>query len=579
MTGPWPFTRPILAALAMLVSGIPAAWASGADLDRETDAFLADRAQAVEVRREVRILFNRIPKFHPGLDRSAQELYLMDLVDRGLFDHRSDGDRCEDCLKMPNVGDGTLTFGTDDAGHDVTIARFDLDPAATWGDGAPILAEDFALGWRVKRLLSGEASTARFRSVAAEGDRRVVITLAGGFCGALPRPPRPVPSRIEGPIFAAHGRDAKDYLAHSRYTTDPTAPGLWSGPFRVSGQRVAPSDQLAQIDLVPNRHWWGATPSVAKIAIVVYSGAIDPKVHMENRIDIALEGNPPSYTVRDEVVRRTKGALRQIWFPTYRLNYVALDFKDPILADARVRRALWLGLNREILMRSLKNTIGVTTDSFQHPFNPDYSPAPTRVKPDPAAAMALLNEAGWKPGPDGVRVDAAGQRLSVTMGIGPNFSLVWDGWLQELQTQWRAIGVELRTLSSGATIRSFGPFQGSIAVFNSFILQDQPGVYFHSTATTDWTRDAGGFNYSNFADPDMDQAVEAFETASCQPERRRVLAQRINTLIIEKVPIIPLWFTSGSVLLPSALDVGEVVSADNRITASVERWRINRRSR
>ena len=61
-------------------------------------------------------------------------------------------------------------------------------------------------------------------------------------------------------------------------------------------------------------------------------------------------------------------------------------------------------------------------------------------KPDPKAAMALLDQAGWKPGPDGVRVKD-GQRLSGFYGAPPPLE---PDTAVELQAVARRVGFDLK---------------------------------------------------------------------------------------------------------------------------------------
>jgi peptide/nickel transport system substrate-binding protein len=60
--------------------------------------------------------------------------------------------------------------------------------------------------------------------------------------------------------------------------------------------------------------------------------------------------------------------------------------------------------------------------------------------PDPKAAMALLEQAGWKPGPDGVRVKD-GQRLSGFYGAPPPLE---PDTAVEIQAVARRVGFDLK---------------------------------------------------------------------------------------------------------------------------------------
>jgi len=86
-----------------------------------------------------------------------------------------------------------------------------------------------------------------------------------------------------------------------------------------------------------------------------------------------------------------------------------------------------------------------------------YNPKVAHPGFDPAGAQRLLEEAGWKPGPDGVRV-REGKRLSVEVAnIGGEQERVQV--LSFIQQQWKQIGVEarIRTVDVGTMWGSMLP--------------------------------------------------------------------------------------------------------------------------
>ena len=112
-----------------------------------------------------------------------------------------------------------------------------------------------------------------------------------------------------------------------------------------------------------------------------------------------------------------------------------------IFADVRVRRALAMAVDRKALSDNL----------FFGLIDPAYGPlskgtpgywagAEEMYKPDPKAAMALLDQAGWKPGPDGVRVKD-GQRLSGFYGAPPPLE---PDTAVEIQAVARRVGFDLK---------------------------------------------------------------------------------------------------------------------------------------
>ncbi len=74
--------------------------------------------------------------------------------------------------------------------------------------------------------------------------------------------------------------------------------------------------------------------------------------------------------------------------------------------------------------------------TWVNPLSPNYDPAIPVVKYDPAGAKALLKEAGWTPGADGICRNAAGDRLEFELGTTAGNRL---RELQEqvLQSNWK----------------------------------------------------------------------------------------------------------------------------------------------
>ena len=566
------FGRAILLAIAVIAVFAGGAVSQANSIETPDQAINA-QIKRIEKDRHVIISLNRMPHLHPELDRGSVELFMMDIAGRGLYDSAGQGNICQTCLKMPSEALGSMWTEKNSKGADVTVTRFEIDPAARWGDGTSLTAQDFILGWRAKILLQGPQATPAIANIIAEAPNRLVIKFNRLVCGELPRLPRALPSKIEGPIFEANKSQADAYLAASQYTRNPFMPGLWMGPYRLSAMVKAEGQRSSSLTFLQNAAWWGRTPELKAVTLQIDTQSNAADQFQAHKLDIGLDGSPPGMATRLAIVEDLKNRMRLVFFPSPRLNHISLDNSDPILSDARVRKALWLALDREALKRSLRGTIALTADSYQHPFNPDYAPAAERIKYDPAAAAALLDETGWHVGPDGVRIDREGHRFHLNMIIGANFSSGFDQWVKEVGQRWSAIGIEFVSIYTDSRPGDAGSL-GSVQVWNTYMVQDNPRNYYHSSAIPKPPLDTGGFNYSRFADAEMDQVIEEFEAAGCYPDRRRTAAQRINTLIAEKVPIIPLWFTSGSYLLPKSLDVGTISGVDDRITARIEHWRL-----
>ncbi len=118
------------------------------------------------------------------------------------------------------------------------------------------------------------------------------------------------------------------------------------------------------------------------------------------------------------------------------------NIKQPLLADARVRRAIAYGLDKKALVDD--NTFGsasVATEDLPA-YMWAYEPNVTVYGHDPAKAKALLAQAGWKPGQDGI-LTRDGKRLSLVMTYNQGSATSKQTSVQ-IQAALREIGVDIQ---------------------------------------------------------------------------------------------------------------------------------------
>lgn len=122
-------------------------------------------------------------------------------------------------------------------------------------------------------------------------------------------------------------------------------------------------------------------------------------------------------------------------------NMAAVRIGSGKLADAKVRQALQVGIDRQ----SLKDT--VLSDSYQIAGSilnreaPDFIDLSAELAYNPEKSESLLEEAGWAVGADGIRTKD-GQKLEVTVTTSNN-SVVIKPAFELIEQQWREIGVKL----------------------------------------------------------------------------------------------------------------------------------------
>ena len=107
--------------------------------------------------------------------------------------------------------------------------------------------------------------------------------------------------------------------------------------------------------------------------------------------------------------RALEDSTLQVWsFPIPSIFFIAWNGRVPKLSDARVRRALTMGIDRRTLIDGYQAGAAVLLNSGVPPFHFAYDPTlEEALAYDPQRAGALLDEVGWvdRDG-DGVRENA-----------------------------------------------------------------------------------------------------------------------------------------------------------------------------
>lgn len=111
--------------------------------------------------------------------------------------------------------------------------------------------------------------------------------------------------------------------------------------------------------------------------------------------------------------------------------------------DIAVRKAIQLGWDREAIRRTVLTDSYSVATSVLEPSVPGYADYSGSVlKYDPEQAARLLDEAGWRPGPDGIRVKD-GKRLEVKL-LGISNLVVNKPAYESIQQDLKRIGIDLQ---------------------------------------------------------------------------------------------------------------------------------------
>lgn len=207
------------------------------------------------------------------------------------------------------------------------------------------------------------------------------------------------------------------------------------------------------------------------------------------------------------------------------------DGKNP-LKDERVRRAMLMAINRDLIVERVMQKNGTVADQFVAEGYLGFSPAIKRVAYDPEGAKALLAEAGY---PNG---------FGLTLH-GPAGRYVKDSEVLQAVGQMLArVGIQASVevmpwsmFSERSTNRDFSMYLSSWGVNSGEV--SNPAISLIETRDAD--KGTGRYNSGGVSDPEIDALLDQVATLVDETARKPVLEQ-ISDLTFDRLWILPLHF-------------------------------------
>jgi peptide/nickel transport system substrate-binding protein len=485
---------------------------------------------------------------HPAIDPDLIKFYLLGFADRPVTAFDAAGHVvCLLCADVPSIASGGARL--EDRGMAVT---FRFQPGLQWGDGAPLGAEDLAFTARVGRDPNSGFANPHAWSIVSRVDVVDHLTAVMHFTEPtyqFDELEQLLPAHLEAPVFD-HASGPAAYMRQSRYSTSPTNPGLYNGPYLITGY-----DTGTRVVLERNPNWHGKAPAFDRIIVKTIGNTAALQSNLLSGDVDMVPGEGLGLTL-DQVLALQKQQPDRFTYaykPNMAYTHIDLQLDNPILADIRVRRALLLGIDRQSMVDKLMGGRVPIANSFVSPQQPMYSAEAPAYPYDPARARALLAEAGWTPGADGICRNAAGERLSLEFSTSSGVR-VRELLQQVMQSEWRRIGVET-TIRNEPARTLFGEtlkhrvFKGLALFAWVSAIESSPRQTLSSgqipTAANNW----GGGNYPGFRDATMDADIDAMEK-ELDPAKRRPIWAEMQRIYADQLPVLPLFYGADAHVWP-----------------------------
>jgi peptide/nickel transport system substrate-binding protein len=481
---------------------------------------------------------------------------------------------CLLCVELPTIENGMARPETQPDGKKGIAITYTLKPDATWGDGTPVSTDDVLFSWEVgKHPQSGVASGELFRRI-----RKIDVKDKKTFTLHLDKLTFDynaindfalLPAHIEKPRFQPA---PVEYRNRTAYDQDTTNPGLYDGPYRITAVV-----QGSHVILEPNPHWAGKAPGFKRIVVkaIENTAALEANL-LSGGVDmIAGElGLPLEQAIAFE--KRNAARFAVTYKPSLVYEHVDVNLSNPVLADRRVRQALLSAIDREAMSKQLFDGRQPVADAMVPPLDWVYTTDVPKYPYDPARAGRLLDEAGWKAGAGGMRRNDKGEPLGLefsTTAGNRSRELV----SQVLQAQWRKLGIDVRVKTEpprvffGETVtrRKFP----SLAMFAWYSAPENvPRSTLYSDMIPNASNNWSGQNYTGYANPRMDQLIDAIEV-ELDKGKRKALWHELQVLYATDLPALPLYFRADAHIWPKQLKGVTPTGHQDPSTLWAEDWR------
>lgn len=425
---------------------------------------------------------------------------------------------------------------------DGTVYTFKLRDGIVWSDGEPVTADDFVFAFRrlfdpkeaneyaylqypiknSEKIASGEITDAAELGVKAIDDKTVEITLEAAtpfFLQALTHyTAYPLPQHLIEKV-GADWTKVENIVANGPYKIVEWVPGSF-------------------IRSVRNDSYYDAAN--VKIDEVTYNVSEDLAASLNRyragEFDIMTDFPADQYQlIKDQLPGQAHVA------PFLGVYYYVMNQEKPELKDVRVRKALSMAINRDVIGPDVLGTgelpaYGWVPQGTANYEGTAYMPAWASLPYDEKVkeAAALMAEAGYTP--------EKPLKLQLRYNTNDNHQRI----AVAIASMWKAVGAEVELFNAETAVHYDALRAGDFQVGRAGWLLD----YSDASNTLDLLKTGVDNNYGRYSNPKFDELLKS-ASSELDLTKRAALLHEAEALAMDEFGAIPIyWYVSKNVVSP-----------------------------
>ena len=427
-----------------------------------------------------------------------------------------------------------------------------------WHDGRPFTADDVVFNWEYSADPATAATTiGSYQNITVEKLDPLTVRV---------RFKKPTPFWADA-FVGVNGMIIPKHLfepykgANSRAAPADLKP-VGTGPYRfvefkpgdlVLGERNT-SYHVADRPYFDTIEMKGGGDAVSAARAVIQSGEYDYAWNMqvEDEILVRLE-KAPNARGRVEIV--PSGAIEHIQVnstdPWTEVDGERSSVKTqhPLFSDPAVRQALALLIDRAAVQAHIYGRIGIATGNFvNNP--PRFVSKNTNWEFNVDKANQLLDEAGWKRGPDSIRTKD-GKRLKLVFQTSINAPRQKTQAIVKQACQKAGIDMELKSVTSSVYFSSdvanpdtYAKFYSDIQMYNTNMGAPDPELFMRRFVSWEVAAKENkwqGRNITRWRNEEYDNTFRMAE-GELDPVKRAALFIKMNDAVVQEPVVIPVAY-------------------------------------